>query len=157
MKTTFTLDQVKQLLVLNPEQQQQIIGFSDSLTETTDEEIVSMAVADDAPEMIRDLHRRARAAISRRKRRLQPEHEAENARLSNSSRNRLLWFSETILPQIGRLIRDAVSQARNAFSTLSPGQIAAVSRQAYNTAIQFIRPHFDPLLADSAMISRTCY
>lgn len=62
MKTTFTLDQVKQLLVLNPEQQQQIIGFSDSLTETTDEEIVSMAVADDAPEMIRDLHRRARAA-----------------------------------------------------------------------------------------------
>lgn len=161
MKTTFTLDQVKQLLVLNPEQQQQIIGFSDSLAKTTDEEIISMAVADDAPEMIRDIHRRAvrraRAAISRRKRRLQPEHEAENARLSNSSRNRLLWFSETILPQIGRLIRDAVSQARNAFSTLSPGQIAAVSRQAYNTAIQFIRPHFDPLLSDSAMISRTCY
>lgn len=155
MKTTFTLEQVKQLLTLAPEEQQQIIGFSDTLAEATDEEIADSTVGDDAPALILDIHRsavrRARAAISRRKRRLQPEPE----RLSNGARNRLQWFSDTILPQIGQMIREAISKARNAFSTLSPGQIAAASRMAYNTALRFIRPLFDQLLADSGQSSRS--
>ena len=159
MKTTFTLEQVKQLLTLAPEEQQQIIGFSDTLAEATDEQIADSTVGDDAPALILDIHRsavrRARAAISRRKRRLQPEPDAEPERLSNGARNRLQWFSDTILPQIGQMIREAISKARNAFSTLSPGQIAAASRMAYNTALRFIRPLFDQLLADSGQSSRS--
>lgn len=155
MNTTFTLQHVKQLLSLTPAQQQQIIEFSDSLAAASDEEIVSSTIADDAPEMIRDIHRRsvrrARAAISRRKRKLRTEHTAEDdeERLSNSAKNRLLWFRDSLLAKLGRMISECIAEAKSAFSSLSPAQVDALSRRAYNLMIPFISPLLDQLRANT--------
>ncbi len=144
MKTTFSLQQVKELISLSPAQQQGIIDYSDSLAAATDDEIASSTIADDAPEMIRDIHRRsvrrARSAISRRNRSLKSGKVADNQRLSHGANRRLQWFRETILPQIGRAIGNIIAEARNAFSTLSPVQTDAVSRQAYNLLLNFLHP-----------------
>ncbi len=140
MKTTFTLEQVKELLALTPAQQQQIIDYGDMLAAASDDEIAASAVDDDAPEMIRDIHRRsvrrASAAVSRRKRCMKPQADAGDERLSHSAERRLQWFRDTVLPQIDREIRNSIAQVRSAFSTLSPGQMAAVSRRAYNLLIK---------------------
>lgn len=139
MKTTFTLEQVKELLALTPAQQQQIIDYGDRLAAASDEDIAASTVGDDAPEMIRDIHRRsvrrARAAVSRRKRCLKPQAAADE-RLSHGAERRLQWFRDTVLPQIDREIRNSIAQVRSAFSTLSPGQLAAVSRRAHDLLIK---------------------
>lgn len=150
MKTTFTLEEVKALLALNPDQQRQIIDYGDKLAAASDEEIADSTVGDDAPEMIRDIHRRsvrrARAAVARRRRSLKAQAEAGNdERLSHSAERRLQWFRETVLPQIDREIRNSIDQARSAFSTLSPGQIAAVSRRAHNMLIKNLLQIMVPL------------
>ena len=150
MKTTFTLEEVKALLALTPDQQRQIIDYGDKLAAASDEEIADSTVGDDAPEMIRDIHRRsvrrARAAVARRRRSLKAQAEAGNdERLSPSAERRLQWFRETVLPQIDREIRNSIDQARSAFSTLSPGQIAAVSRRAHNMLIKNLLQIMVPL------------
>ncbi len=59
---------------------------------------------------------------------------------------RLQWFRDKVLPQIGLTIRNCIAMAKKEFSTLSPGQLSAVSRQAYRLLLQYIRPQLDPIL-----------
>lgn len=159
MNTTFTLQQLKEILTLTPAQQQQIIEFGDQLATASDEEIVNSSVADDAPEMIRDIHRRsvrrARAAISRRKRKLRakPAAEGDEERLSNGAKSRLLWFQDSLLEKLGRMISECIAEAKSAFSSLSPAQVAALSRRAYNLMIPFISPLLEQLKAGAKSLS----
>ncbi len=150
MKTTFTLDQVKELLSLTPDQQKQIIDYGDSLAGASDEEIAASDVDDDAPAMIRDLHcrsvRRARAAIARRKRSLQPRPAAEDESRKQKAERYLQWFRDTIIPQIVPKVSESMYVVGKVFSRLSPGQIAAVSRQAYKLLTKSIRRTMKPLL-----------
>lgn len=112
-------------------------------------------MADDAPEMIRDLHRssvrRARAAISRRKRSLKTVAEAADReeRLSHSAERRLQWFRDTILPKLQRLLSACISEARNAFASLSHSQAEAVSRRACLLMVKSILPELKYLTASS--------
>lgn len=146
---------MKQLLTLTPEEQQLVIDYGESVAAATDEEIAVSTVADDAPEMIRDLHRssvrRARAAISRRKRSLKTVAEAADReeRLSHSAERRLQWFRDTILPKLQRLLSACISEARNAFASLSHSQAEAVSRRACLLMVKSILPELKYLTASS--------
>ncbi|MEF2643123.1 MAG: hypothetical protein U0M50_03550 [Paramuribaculum sp.] len=146
---------MKQLLTLTPEEQQLVIDYGESVAAATDEEIAGSTVADDAPEMIRDLHRssvrRARAAISRRKRSLKTVAEAADReeRLSHSAERRLQWFRDTILPKLQRLLSACISEARNAFASLSHSQAEAVSRRACLLMVKSILPELKYLTASS--------
>ena len=146
---------MKQLLTLTPEEQQLVIDYGDQLATASDEEIVNSSVADDAPEMIRDIHRRsvrrARAAISRRKRSLKTVAEAADReeRLSHSAERRLQWFRDTILPKLQRLLSACISEARNAFASLSHSQAEAVSRRACLLMVKSILPELKYLTASS--------
>ena len=146
---------MKQLLTLTPEEQQLVIDYGESVAAATDEEIAVSTVADDAPEMIRDLHRssvrRARAAISRRKRSLKTVAEAADReeRLSHSAERRLQWFRDTILPKLQRLLSACISEARNAFASLSHSQAGAVSRRACLLMVKSILPELKYLTASS--------
>lgn len=150
MKTTFTLQQVKELLRLTSAQQQQIINYGDSLAKASDEEIAASAVDDDAPAMIRDLHRRsvrrARAAISRRRRSLQYQPAVEDERQRQKAERYLQWFRDTIIPQIVPTVRENMYVVSKVFSKLSPRQIAEVSRHAYMMLTEYIRRAMKPLL-----------
>ena len=96
MKTTFTLQQVKQLLALTPEQQRQVVDYGDTLAAASDDEIINSSVAADANEMIRDLHRRsvrrARAAVARRKRRTRSPPVDKESSMYSIVKSRLDWF-----------------------------------------------------------------
>lgn len=151
MKTTFTLQQVKQLLSLPSAQQQQILDYGDSLSAASDEEIAGSTVASDAPELIHDLHRRsvrrARAAISRRKRKQQSELSGGDCkadrgdnRLSHGAIRRLQWLRDTFQTEIGEAVRSYICRVTENLSTLSSGQYVLASRRAHAIIIQLIRP-----------------
>ena len=158
MKTSFTPDQVRQLLSLPESQQQEILDYSDALFEATDEEIVNSVVDDDAPELIHQLHnhsvRRARAAIARRERRLQSspaalsdESRSDENRLSHSAVRRLQWIIDTFASKIGDAISNYINEVVTMLSTLSPVQKTLAFRSANAIMMQLTRPLLQPLAA----------
>ena len=172
MKTTFTLDQVKELLSLAPEQQKQIIEYGDALANASNEEIATSAIEGEAPKMIRDLHRRsvrrARAAIARRNRIPKPKQKEEvkaeaveevkkevkkevkeetvEESLDEKAERYLQWFRKEIIPEIMSAVRERMYVVGKVFAKLTPAQIAAVSSRAYKLLTQYIRRAMDPLL-----------
>lgn len=153
MKTSFTPDQVRQLLALPETRQQEILDYSDMLSEASDEEIVNSAVADDAPELIHELHRlsvrRARAAINRRKRKmlLSSNESDDNGRLSHGAERRIQWLRDSFQSEIGEALRSYIDRVINQMSTLSPGQKMLASRRARSIIVQHLRPLLAPLVA----------
>ena len=156
MKPTFTLDQVKELLSLAPEQQKQIIEYGDALANASNEEIATSAIEGEAPKMIRDLHRRsvrrARAAIARRNRIPKPKQkeevkaEAVEESLDEKAERYLQWFRKEIIPEIMSAVRERMYVVGKVFAKLTPAQIAAVSSRAYKLLTQYIRRAMEPLL-----------
>lgn len=176
MKTTFTLDQVKELLSLAPEQQKQIIEYGDALANASNEEIATSAIEGEAPKMIRDLHRRsvrrARAAIARRNRIPKPKQKEEvkaeaveevkkeikkevnkevkeetvEESLDEKAERYLQWFRKEIIPEIMSAVRERMYVVGKVFAKLTPAQIAAVSSRAYKLLTQYIRRAMEPLL-----------
>lgn len=164
MKTTFTLDQVKELLSLAPEQQKQIIEYGDALANASNEEIATSAIEGEAPKMIRDLHRRsvrrARAAIVRRNRIPKPKQKEEVKKevnkevkeetveesLDEKAERYLQWFRKEIIPEIMSAVRERMYVVGKVFAKLTPAQIAAVSSRAYKLLTQYIRRAMESLL-----------
>lgn len=172
MKTTFTLDQVKELLSLAPEQQKQIIEYGDALANASNEEIATSDIEGEAPKMIRDLHRRsvrrARAAIARRNRIPKPKQKEEvkaeaveevkkevnkevkeetvEESLDEKAERYLQWFRKEIIPEIMSAVRERMYVVGKVFAKLTPAQIAAVSSRAYKLLTQYIRRAMEPLL-----------
>ena len=70
-------------------------------------------------------------------------------RLNHSAERRLQWFRDTILPKLQRLLSACISEARNAFASLSHSQAEAVSRRACLLMVKSILPELKYLTASS--------